>query len=99
MLVTEADQELLERERSERIATAISELPEPERDAIVSAFYGEVTYREAARILSVPEGTLKSRIRTGLVTLRRALGDPPEPAPACPDGVRTWPAARSAAGS
>ena len=44
-------------------------------DAIVSAFYGERTYREAARVLDTPEGTVKSRIRAGLRTLHLALGD------------------------
>lgn len=92
----EADDMLLERERSARIAAAISELPAVERDAIVSTFYGEVTYREAARILSVPEGTLKSRIRTGLMELRRALGHPLDPLPASPDGAGQCPSAPSA---
>ncbi len=71
----ESDQELLARERSEIIAKAIGELPPGERDAIVSSFYGERTYREAARVLETPEGTIKSRIRAGLRTLHLALGD------------------------
>lgn len=71
-----ADREVLERERAERIATAIGELPPPERDVIVTAFYGEVTYRELARLMALPEGTVKSRIRTGLVKLRGSLCDP-----------------------
>lgn len=71
----EADDRLVEQDRSARIGRAIAELPAPERDAIVSAFYGERTYREAARVLGVPEGTVKSRIRTALIKLRSALGD------------------------
>ncbi len=76
-----ADRELLEQERSARIAAALSELPAPQRDAIVSAFYGEHTYREAAQVLCEPEGTIKSRIRAGLRTLRNALGDFPSAFP------------------
>lgn len=78
----ETDYDVLEQERSARIADALSELPAPERDAIVSAFYGERTYREAARVLCEPEGTIKSRIRAGLATLRIALGDFPSAHPA-----------------
>ncbi len=78
----ESDQELLERERSATIAGAVSELPPGERDAIVSAFYGERTYREAAEVLGEPEGTVKSRIRAGLRTLHAALGDLADPFPA-----------------
>jgi len=76
-----ADHELLEQERSARIAEALTELPAPQRDAIVSAFYGERTYREAAQLLRQPEGTIKSRIRAGLETLRNALGDFPSAFP------------------
>lgn len=71
----EAEARLVEQERSARISRAIAELPGPERDAIVSAFYGERSYREAALVLGVAEGTIKSRIRSGLVKLRSALGD------------------------
>ena len=78
----ESDQELLARERSEIIARAIGELPPGERDAIVSSFYGERTYREAARVLETPEGTVKSGIRAGLRTLHDALGDLSNPLPA-----------------
>jgi len=76
-----ADHELLEKERSARIAEALIELPAPQRDAIVSASYGERTYREAAQVLREPEGTIKSRIRAGLETLRNALGDFPSAFP------------------
>lgn len=71
----DADQCVVERDRSARIARAIAELPPPERDAIVSAFYGERTYREVASVLGLPEGTVKSRIRSGVIRLRGALGD------------------------
>lgn len=44
-----------------------------ERDAIVTAYYGGCTYQEAAVALGLDEGTVKSRIRTGLHHLRVAL--------------------------
>lgn len=47
-----------------------------ERQAVLAAYYGDRTYREVAQDLGVPQGTIKSRIRTGLAKLRHALGEP-----------------------
>jgi len=45
-----------------------------ERRAIETAFFSELTYDEAAVQLKQPLGTVKTRIRSGLGKLRRALG-------------------------
>ncbi len=58
----------------------LSGLGEPERNAIILAFFGGHSYREAAVLLGVPEGTVKSRIRAGLTRLRVGLAD----GPGCP---------------
>jgi RNA polymerase sigma-70 factor, ECF subfamily len=55
------------------VRRALDALPPGERDPIVLAWFGGRTYREAAERLGVPEGTVKSRIRSGLGRLRRAL--------------------------
>lgn len=60
-----------------RVGEALNDLPAPERDAIVSAYYGGCSYREAAEALGTPEETIKSRIRAGLTRLRSDLGDLP----------------------
>jgi RNA polymerase sigma-70 factor (ECF subfamily) len=69
----EVEDRVLEPERAASISGAVAEPCEPERDAIVSAFYGERTYRQAGLVLGVSERTGKSRIRTALVRLRAAL--------------------------
>ncbi len=58
---------------ADRVIAAIRTLSVPCRDAIVTAFYGGLTYRETASVLSEPEGTIKSRIRDSLGQLRKEL--------------------------
>jgi RNA polymerase sigma-70 factor (ECF subfamily) len=47
-----------------------------QRRAIEMAYFGGLTYEETAQRLKVPLGTLKSRIRSGLKTLRTVLERP-----------------------
>jgi RNA polymerase sigma-70 factor (ECF subfamily) len=60
---------------SNEVRTALSQLPDAERSAIVLAYYGGHSYREVASVLGAPEGTIKSRIRSGLLKLSSLLGD------------------------
>jgi RNA polymerase sigma-70 factor (ECF subfamily) len=55
------------------VRVALDQLAPPERIAIVEAFANDISYREAADRLQVPEGTLKSRIRLGMRKLRIGL--------------------------
>jgi len=56
-----------------RVAAALDHLSEPQREAITLAYYGGHTYREVALLLDVAEGTIKTRIRDGLIRLRDHL--------------------------
>ncbi|MEZ5246888.1 MAG: ECF RNA polymerase sigma factor SigK [Acidimicrobiales bacterium] len=58
----------------QRVAKALASLSETQREAVVLAYYGGNTYREVAVLLDVPEGTVKTRIRDGLIRLRDTLG-------------------------
>lgn len=60
---------------SERVREALSTLDAEDRRAIVLAYYGGISYREAATRLGLPEGTVKSRIRSGLRRLSSLLDD------------------------
>ncbi len=60
---------------AERVRDAVSGLPEDERRAIELAYFGGRTYKEVATELGAPEGTVKSRIRSGLKRMRSLLAD------------------------
>jgi RNA polymerase sigma-70 factor (ECF subfamily) len=67
------EREVVDLTEAEAVRAALSELSEGERSAIELAYFGGHTYREVAVLLGQPEGTVKSRIRSGLVRLRTEL--------------------------
>ena len=60
---------------AEHVKEAMALLSEDERRAIELAYFGGHTYREVAVVLGTPEGTVKSRIRTGLRRMREGLAE------------------------
>ena len=57
---------------------AVANLPEAQRSALVLVYFQGMKYRDAAAKLGIPEGTLKTRVHTGVATLRRSRGLPPK---------------------
>jgi RNA polymerase sigma-70 factor, ECF subfamily len=61
------------REQGEALRAALAALTPDEREAIETTFFAGLTHAEAAARLNQPLGTIKTRIRSGLLKLRHAL--------------------------
>ena len=69
------DEQLALSGRAERIRSAVGELSLMQRVAIELAFYEGLTHAEIAERLELPLGTVKTRIRQGLLKLKDRLVD------------------------
>ncbi len=69
--VADAVEASLDRERVRRCLAGLTEL---QRESVTLAYYGGYSYREVAQLLGVAVGTVKTRMRDGLIRLRDCLG-------------------------
>jgi len=58
----------------ERVRRCLSSLTDIQRESITLAYYGGYTYRQVAGLLNVALGTIKTRIRDGLIRMRDCMG-------------------------
>jgi RNA polymerase sigma-70 factor (ECF subfamily) len=73
--------ELSNQDTAAKVRAAVETLPLEQREAVVLAYFGGLTFREVAATLGLPEGTAKSRLRLGLAKLSNVLAA---------DGVTSW---------
>lgn len=60
-------------ERQAQVRAALAEIPEEQKLAVELAFFGGFTHEQIAEKLGTPLGTIKARIRRGLLRLRESL--------------------------
>ncbi len=61
------------REQQSTVRAALTQIPAEQREAVELAFFGGLTHEEIAEQLAAPLGTIKARIRRGLLKLRETL--------------------------
>jgi RNA polymerase sigma-70 factor (ECF subfamily) len=67
------DEAAAERWQADRVRRALADLPEPQRRAMVLAYFGGYTQREVAAVTGVPLGTVKTRMLAAMRKLREVL--------------------------
>jgi RNA polymerase sigma-70 factor, ECF subfamily len=69
--VAETVEATLDRERVRRCLETLTDI---QRESVTLAYYGGYSYREVAGTLHVALGTIKTRIRDGLIRMRDCMG-------------------------
>jgi len=64
-----------QRDLIRRVGSAMDRLPPRQRSAVALAYLGQRSSTEVAELQGIPPGTVKSRIRAGIATLRGTLAD------------------------
>ena len=70
-----ANELLYGKERAARVRVALNALSSEQREVIELAFFAGLSQTEIASRLEQPLGTVKARIRRGMLKLREELGD------------------------
>ncbi|MHC5009015.1 MAG: RNA polymerase sigma factor [Planctomycetota bacterium] len=69
----------IRRERNEALRDAVGQLTPPKREILLLCYHEAMTHEQAAEVLEIPVGTLKSRLHTALSELRDQLTRKAEP--------------------
>lgn len=73
--VSDAADDAVKSEQGEIVRRALAELPEEQRRTLVLAYFEGLTQSEIAERLNSPLGTVKTRMRSGMIKLRELLGE------------------------
>jgi RNA polymerase sigma-70 factor, ECF subfamily len=72
-VIVDAIEDAINNERSEVVRAALKELPEEQRAALLMAYFDGFSQSEIAERTNTPLGTVKTRMRTGMMKLREIL--------------------------
>jgi RNA polymerase sigma-70 factor (ECF subfamily) len=64
---------VIARSEADALRVSLGRLPDAQAEVIALAYYGELSHSEIATRLSLPPGTVKGRMRLGLMKLRDQL--------------------------
>ena len=64
-------EELEKNETSSRVGQIIANMPENLREILILAYFNRFSYKQMAQILSIPIGTVKSRLHTAVATFAK----------------------------
>ena len=70
----EVSEQVEARLEAEQVRRCLGSLTDLQRESVTLAYYQGYSYREVSDVLSVPLGTVKTRMRDGLIRLRDCLG-------------------------
>jgi len=71
-----ADQELIDHQSARSVSTLIAALPAEQQTVLKMSFYEDLSHGDIAKALSLPLGTVKSRLRLALTRLKSAMSAP-----------------------
>jgi RNA polymerase sigma-70 factor (ECF subfamily) len=72
--ISDAVADLFKSEQRTLVTAALEQLPEEQKGPLILAYFEGLTQSEIAARLGAPLGTIKTRMRTGLMKLRETLG-------------------------
>jgi RNA polymerase sigma-70 factor (ECF subfamily) len=72
--VSDALTDVIKVDQRDTIRKALAELPEEQRQTLLLAYFEGLTQSEIAARLNTPLGTIKTRMRSGMIKLRALLG-------------------------
>lgn len=72
--VSDALSDTIRGAQRDKVRQALAELPEEQRNTLVLAYFEGLTQSEIAAKLNAPLGTIKTRMRSGIIKLRALLG-------------------------
>jgi len=67
-------EEVEHRLEAEQVRRSLDVLTDLQRESVELAYYGGYTHRQVSEILGIPLGTVKTRLRDGLIRLRDEMG-------------------------
>ena len=75
------EEQVVAADEQKRLREAITQLPEDQREALIMTQLEKVSYEEAAKLLGVSEGTIKSRVNRAKARLKEILSGERELSP------------------